>query len=128
MDKDMRKIDELIEQALSEEERNYFHQLDEQNLWQMIGGLFRGKLGWVSVMALMMSGTFFALFIVSVVRLVQADDLLLAFKWGIATVIFFLMTQILKIWQWMQLDKNALLRELKRLEYQISLLGDKQKS
>ncbi|MEM6724467.1 MAG: DUF6768 family protein [Bacteroidota bacterium] len=127
MDKDMKKIDELIEQALSEEERTYFHQLDEQNLLQMVGGLFRGKLGWVSIMAMIMSGIFFALFIISVVRLVQADDVLLAVKWGVATIICFLATQILKIWQWMQLDKNALLRELKRLEYQISLLGARRK-
>ena len=128
MDKDIKKIDALIEQALTEEERTYFHQLDEQNLWQMFGGLFRGKLGWVSVMALIMTTTFFVLFVIAVVRFIQTDDLLEAIKWGVGTIIFFLATQVLKVWQWMQLDKNVLLRELKRLEYQISILGEKRKS
>ncbi|WP_339609081.1 DUF6768 family protein [uncultured Roseivirga sp.] len=32
---------------------------------------------------------------------------------------------LFKIWSWNQMDKNSLLREIKRLEFQVSLLGKK---
>ena len=32
------------------------------------------------------------------------------------------MITALKIWAWMQMDKNAIMREIKRLEFQVSVL------
>ena len=46
-------------------------------------------------------------------------------KWGVGTMIFLLGVSMLKIFAWMQMDKNALLREVKRLELQVSSLAGK---
>jgi hypothetical protein len=35
---------------------------------------------------------------------------------------------MLKIWHYMQMDKNAILREVKRLELQVAILVEKQKA
>ena len=44
-------------------------------------------------------------------------------KWGIGGFVFLFGVSMLKIFAWMQMDKNALLREMKRLEIQISSLS-----
>tara|TARA_R110000868_G_scaffold358814_5_gene620580 strand:- start:2282 stop:2437 length:156 start_codon:yes stop_codon:yes gene_type:complete len=40
-------------------------------------------------------------------------------KWGIGSLMFLLGLSMLKLFAWLQMDKNALLRELKRLELQL---------
>ena len=46
-------------------------------------------------------------------------------KWAGGTLIFLIGVSMLKIFAWMQMDKKALMRELKRLEIQISSLSSK---
>ena len=36
-------IDKLIKETLTEEEARFYEELDEQNVFQMIGGLFQGE-------------------------------------------------------------------------------------
>ena len=118
-------IDKLIEQALTEEEAAFYHELDEQNMFQMVGGLFKGKMAFINVLV-----TFFALvaFILAVyygIEFFYSNDVLYAIKTGAAMMIFIMMNAMMKIQQWMQIDKNAIIRELKRAELQISALASK---
>jgi hypothetical protein len=46
-------------------------------------------------------------------------------KWGIGGIVFLLGVSMLKVFAWMQMDKNALLREMKRLELIVSSLSAK---
>ena len=46
-------------------------------------------------------------------------------KWGVGTLMFLLSLSMLKIYAWMQMDKNAVLREMKRLELQVMSLSGK---
>jgi len=32
---------------------------------------------------------------------------------------------MMKLWHWMQMDKNSILREMKRMEFQIAVLSEK---
>ncbi len=42
----MEEIDELIKESLSKEEAVFYDSLEEQNLIEMVGGLFRSKNRW----------------------------------------------------------------------------------
>ena len=43
-------------------------------------------------------------------------------EWMTYTILGFVAMALMKTWGWNQFDKNALLREIKHLEFQISLL------
>ena len=52
----------------------------------------------------------------------QTRDMLM---WAGATILCLSAVSMLKVWYWMELQKNSLLREIKRLELQIAHLAGK---
>jgi len=42
--KNYEEIDDMIRQALSEEEAKFYDELGEQTLPEMVGGLFKGRI------------------------------------------------------------------------------------
>lgn len=118
-------IDELILKALHEEEAEFYHQLDEQSLPEMLLGLYQGKLAWVVVMSTIYTVVFLALSIYCLVQFLRADDVVALIKWGSGMFFCIIAQMMSKLFQWMQMDKNAILREIKRLELQITLLSSK---
>jgi hypothetical protein len=125
MKTNMEDIDQLIKDTLTQEESKFYDSLEEQSVLGMIGGLFTGKNKWVVILMNIMTLVFFGLFIYCVVNFfdtTETNDLL---KWGIGSLVFLIGVSMLKIFAWMQMDKNAILREMKRLELQVSSLSSK---
>ncbi|WP_223033517.1 DUF6768 family protein [Hanstruepera marina] len=125
MKTNMEDIDNIIKDTLTQEEAKFYDALDEQNVLQMVLGLFKGKYKWIMFLMNVMTLVFFALFIYCIVQFFQTDIQKDYIKWGIGSVVFLLGVSMLKLFAWMQMDKNALLREMKRLELQISSLSGK---
>ncbi len=123
MKNDKENIDKLIKETLTEEEAKFYESLDEQNLLQMVGGLFQGKNKWLLVMMNLVTLIFFGLFIYCLVQFFNAEETKDLLKWGLGGVVFLLGVSMLKVFAWMQMDKNAIMRELKRLELQVSSLS-----
>lgn len=121
----MEDIDQLIKETLTEEEAKFYDDLDEQNLWQMISGLYKGKNSW---MVLVMNAVNVIALVLAIYCLIQTfdvektNDLML---WIAGFFFCFIMMSMFKIYAWMQIHKNALTREIKRLELQISSLSSK---
>ncbi|PWK17402.1 DUF6768 family protein [Xanthomarina spongicola] len=118
-------IDKLIKETLTEEEAKFYDELEEQNVFQMVLGLFKGKNKWIMFLMNFMTLVFFALFIYCIVQFFETDVQKEYIKWGIGALVFLFGVSMLKVFAWMQMDKNALLRELKRLELQVSSLSGK---
>ena len=70
-----------------------------------------------------MTLVFFALFISCVVQFFEVETTKELLKWGIGSLVFLFGVSMLKVFAWMQMDKNALLSELKRLALQLSSLS-----
>ena len=121
----MEDIDKLIKETLTEEEAKFYDELEEQNVFQMVFGLFKGKNKWILVMMNIMTLVFFVLFIYCVVQFFDSEALKDLLKWGFGSLVFLFGVSMLKVFAWIQMDKNALLRELKRLELQVSSLSGK---
>ncbi len=121
----MEDIDQLIKETLTQEEAKFYDGLDEQGVFAMVKGLFKGKNKWIMLLMNIVTLAFFALFIYSVVQFFEADTTKELIKWSIGSIMFLLGVSMLKIFAWMQMDKNALLREMKRLELQVSSLANK---
>ena len=125
MKNDMEDIDQLIKDTLSQEEAKFYDELEEQNVLGMIFGLFKGKNAWLLVMMNVVTVLFFGLFIYCLVQFFEVEETKELLKWGLGSIVFLLGVSMLKVFAWIQMDKNALLRELKRLELQVSSLAGK---
>jgi len=121
----MEDIDELIKETLTEEETKFYNSLDEQNIFKMIGGLYKGKNVWLMVWMHVVNIIAFGFMIYCLIQTFDAEktnDLIL---WIAGFFFFFILVSMLKIFAWMQIHKNAVLREMKRLELQMSSLSAK---
>ena len=124
MKNNMEDIDKLIKETLTKEEAKFYDDLDEQNVFQMLVGLFKGKNSWIMYVMNFMTLVFFAAFIICVIKFFDTENTNELIKWSVGGVISLLAVSMLKLFAWLQMDKNALLRELKRLELQmLSLSG-----
>ena len=119
----MEDIDKLIKETLTEEESKFYDELEEQNVLQMVWGLFKGKNKWILIMMNIVTLIFFGLFIYCLVQFFNVEATKDLLKWGLGCIVFLLGVSMLKVFAWMQMDKNAIIREIKRLELQVSSLS-----
>ena len=122
MKKSENEIDDLIHQALNKEEAAYYDQLGEQNLPQMVFGLFKGRNGWLNVVMVIMTFAILGVMIFTIIEMLNAENVGDKIEWMFYSLLGFITIVLMKIWSWNQIDKNAILREMKRLEYQVALL------
>jgi hypothetical protein len=121
----MEEIDELIKEPLSKEEAVFYDSLEEQNLIEMVGGLFNTKNRWLIILMNIVQVISFIFFIYCLVQFLNTEETNELIKWGVGGFVFLFMSSYLKLFSWMQMDKNALLREMKRLELQLSSIAGK---
>lgn len=116
-------IDDLIKQALSDEESEHLERLTkERNVFEELLASFQGSRKWLSVYVTVVIFIFFAISIYSLVQFISVDTTREMLLWGAAMGGSLLIVTMLKVWYWMQMDRNAIIRELKRLELQVAAL------
>lgn len=128
MKQNIEEIDQLIKETLSKEEAAFYDSLDEQNLLEMFVGLFRGKNAWLLIITNIMTVLFFGMFVYSCIQFFNVTTTDEMMKWGFGCVMLLMAMSMLKIYAWMQMDKNVILREMKRLELQVMSLSGKIKA
>ncbi|MBX2828714.1 MAG: hypothetical protein KTR22_11150 [Flavobacteriaceae bacterium] len=121
----MEEIDRIIKETLTEEEAAFYDELDEQNVFEMMRGLFVTKNRWFMVLVNIVHVVAFGLCIYCMVRFFEAEVTKDVIMWASGGFICLMMIGMLKLFMWLQMDKNAILRELKRLELQVSSLNGK---
>ncbi len=116
----MDDLDRKIEEVLSAEDRALLNQFGEQGLFAQLFGVYDGKLGLIAIFATLMT---FVLFLGAVYcgwKFFAATAALDASRWGAGAIMLMVMVGFLKIWFWMRMESNRVLREVKRLELQIA--------
>lgn len=116
------KIDELIKEALSKEEAKFYDELGEQSLIGKLGGVHKGKTGWLASVMTVMHIVIFVVFVFCTVRFFNTEVTNELIIWASAGFLCMIFMGMMKLYIWMQMDKNDILRELKRLELQVSVL------
>ncbi len=109
-------LDNMIKKALSKEEAAYYEDLHEQSLPEMLTGLYSGRLKWLNMLFVVVTVIFSTIMFYSIYQFMNTEDLREMMRWGAAMFGSGIMAAMIKLWSWNQLDKNALLREIKRLE------------
>jgi len=118
------KLDTQIRDALRAEDAELFDEYsEEQPMHEMRIGVFRGRNRLLVIGVFIMSIVMFAFSIFCTVRFFQAPQIEHQFGWAIG--IFFGLTTVMgmKVWVWLEMNKNTLTREVKRVELQIARLA-----
>lgn len=124
----MDDIDRKIEEALNAEDRSLHAKFGEQGIWGQAFGVFDGKMRWLAVFATVLSFVFFIVFVICVWKFFTVTDPALAARWGVGALVMMTWTGFIKIWFWIRMESNRVLREVKRLELQIARMQGKQAS
>lgn len=109
-------IDKLIKETLTQEEAKFYDELDEQSFLKMIFGIFKGKNSWLNILMAIMQVVFFFAFVYCTIQFFKTEVTNELIKWAVFGSLSFFSSAFLKLFSWMQMDKNVLLREIKRLE------------
>ncbi|MEP2935730.1 MAG: DUF6768 family protein [Gilvibacter sp.] len=125
MKTDSEEIDKLIKQSLNEKEAEFYDSLDEQSLFGMMGGLYKGPMSWILVVMTIVNVIAFGVAIYCAIKFFGTDQTNELIKYGIGFLTMILMTSFVKTYSWMHLNRQAITRELKRIEFQISILSSK---
>ncbi len=112
-------LDDKIREALGEEDRALMAHFEEQGLMGQLGGLFKGKLAWLSVATLFIGAILTIIAVYAAWKFIIADDVLSMLRWGGLAWIAGTSQMMIKLWSWMRMETNRTLREIKRLELQI---------
>ena len=86
----------------------------EQTIFQMICDTLKGPMKPFTYMAMVFGLVFTAAFFYSGWQFMGAESVNDHFHWAVAVLLSALFIAMLKIWFWMLLMKNAIIRELKK--------------
>ena len=117
------EIDNLIHEALTAEESEFYDQLEEPTLMRQALQLYTGRHRFFSIMVTVVMLLYMAFGIFCAVKFFNATEMKSLIMWSGGFFLSIGAILGMKIWSWMQIDKNAIMREIKRLELQISVLA-----
>jgi hypothetical protein len=120
----MTNLDQAIRQALSAEDAEFLAKFEkEAPLHEQVFGTFSGPLGGWNAFAALITFGMFGVFCYAVWHFFQATELRDLIFWSAAALLSAIAVAMLKMWFWMELHKNQVLREVKRLELQVARLA-----
>ncbi len=121
----MNDIDKKIQEALDAEDRELLDQFGEQGLIAQSLSVFQGRQGWIAGIAMIASVVIFIGAIYAGWRFFTASEALESAQWAAAAWFLMTMVAFMKVWFWMRMESNRVIREVKRVELQIARLQDK---
>ena len=116
----MNEIDYKIRQALAEEDAEIFDEYDELNVLEQVVDSFRKKSVLLILLSILVGIAFMSLGVFCAVRFFQVESVRDMMIWAMGLIFCFSAVSMMKIWYWMELQKNSVTREIKRVELQLA--------
>ncbi len=122
----MPDMDQTIRDALPGQDRALFDETGgEQSFLEMAAGSFAGRNRWLTVLIMVAGVMFFGLTLYTSIRFFEAESTRAMIAWSVGCIICLFAVSFLKMWWWMELNKNTLMREIKRLELLVARLSQR---
>jgi hypothetical protein len=119
----MESIDERIQKALSSEDQAFLARMDaDDSVYRDIAATFRGHTRWLNALAFVFAFVFLAIGAGCAWQFLTQSDWRSVQLWGAGTILSFLALGLIKLWFWMEMQKVAIVREVKRVELQLARL------
>ncbi len=120
----MNELDKKIQDALRAEDAELFKDFaEEPSVFEMLMETCRGRHRWLNILGAFWTLVFLVLGIVAAVKFFSAEGTRDIVMWAAACIVCVSAVSMLKIWYFLEINKNALTREIKRLELQIARLA-----
>ena len=120
----MNDLEQAIRQSLSAEDAALLDRLGaDQALHRQVLATFEGRLLWFNALGWITGVVLFSVASITALRFANAPDLADMLRWGAASALAFAGVALVKVWFWLELQKNAIVREVKRLEVQVASLA-----
>jgi hypothetical protein len=116
-------VDRMIREAFAAEGMEGLEKLGEPGLQETLTDVFRGRMRAYGAMFLAMILGCAALAVYCAVRFLGTNDVPQMLRWGAGFFLCFLAVQGGKSWYWMQLERLAMTREIKRVELLVAQLA-----
>src|SRR6056297_1653833 len=123
--KNEQEIDRLISESLNKEETEFYASLEEEGLPQKVKSLYSGKFGRMAVLTAIVHTIAVGIAVYCGYKLFTSPDVVEILRYSVVLLIAWSFGIMIKLWQWMQMDKESVMREMKRLEFQVAVLMDK---
>jgi len=119
------EIDQLIAESLSKDEAEFYHDLDEPGLFRSWGEIYTGKFGLIALLMSVVHLIVAAIAFYCGYKVFTLEGTAEILQYVAAMFIALMFASMIKLWHWMQMDKNSIMREIKRLEFQVAVLMEK---
>jgi len=123
--KNEQEIDRLISESLNKEETEFYASLEEEGLPQKVKSLYSGKFGRMAVLTAIVHTIAVGIAVYCGYKLFTSPDVVEILRYSVVLFIAWSFGIMIKLWQWMQMDKESVMREMKRLEFQVAVLMEK---
>lgn len=111
----MNDLDQRIQAALRRDQASP-DLGSEPNLAEELITAFRGRHRWATTLAFVFSLGFLALAVWAGLRFYGAEDVREQLHWGAVALFALLFISFMKVWFWLEMHSNRILREVKRVE------------
>jgi hypothetical protein len=117
-------IDERIGAALDDDDRAFLASLDDRRgLFLQIGDSLGGPLGGWAKLVFALTFVLSFVMVYAAWRMFAATELREVVLWATATIVLVMSVGFLKDWLFSRMNMFFILREVKRLQVQVALLG-----
>lgn len=117
----MSKLDDAIHQQLSKEDAEFLARFEKEpsSAAQMLG-IFKGPFAWVSYMFFAAALLVGPLMVFAVWKFIVTEDLRAMLQWGALALFGLLVLMTIRIWFWVEVQTNRVVREIRRLQLQVA--------
>lgn len=113
-------VDDLIRSTLTEEEGRFYDELAEPSFLGEMLDVFRGRQKFLAAISFVYTFVFFGVSVWAAIEFFQAGETRSQLLWLGVFMAAFHAVSMLKMWYFMQMNRNHVVREIKRLELQIT--------
>ena len=125
----MNELDRKIQEALRKEDAELFEDFGEEpSVFEMLIETCRGRRRWLNILGAFWTLVFLVLGILAAVKFFNAEATREIVMWAAACILCMSAVSMLKVWYFLEMQRNAITREIKRLELQIARLAGRIKN
>lgn len=121
----MSNLDNAIRDALSKEDAEFLARFEDEGPINEALGTFKGSWGLMNIFAALLTFASFGFFVYAMLQIMNTEDVRLTVLWSAGAIVSALFVATLKMYFWMEMNKNIVLREVKRLELQVARLASR---
>ena len=117
----MSKLDDAIHQQLSKEDAEFLAKFEKEpsSAAQMLG-IFAGPFAWVSYIFMAAAVVVGITLVFAVWKFIVTEDLRAMIQWGGLALFGLLVMVTIRLWFWMEIQSNRVVREIRVLQLQIA--------